>query len=267
MYDFIELAAKYTVARIIERDDFNERLKNRLPVYMHEIIYPLCQAYDSVSIKADVELGGTDQKFNLLVGRELMREFKLEPQVVMTMPILEGTDGERKMSKSYGNFISITEPPREMFGKIMSIPDALIVKYFELATDVFPHKLDEYKKGLQGGGMNPRDAKFDLARTLVRMYHSASAAENAAHEFTSIFTKKETPEEVKEIKIGAVEANIVDLLVKSRLMSSRAEAKRKIREGAIDIDGSPVKDIDHIVKLDKPVIIRAGKHKFLKIRS
>uniref|UniRef100_A0A7C4XVL7 Tyrosine--tRNA ligase n=1 Tax=candidate division WOR-3 bacterium TaxID=2052148 RepID=A0A7C4XVL7_UNCW3 len=265
IYDFIELASKYTVARILERDDFSQRLKEGIPVYIHEIVYPLFQAYDSVAIKADIELGGTDQKFNLLVGREIMREFGLEPQVVMTMPILEGTDGVRKMSKSFGNYIGITEPADKMFGKAMSIPDELIIKYFELTTDIFPHKLDEYRRGLQEGSINPRDAKFELAKTLVRMYHSPSAAERAGEEFNRVFGKKELPREISEFKIGLKEINIVDLLVKTGLMPSRAEAKRKIREGAIDIDGIKVKNIEEVITLTKPVVLKVGKHRFLKI--
>ncbi|MGQ9464770.1 MAG: tyrosine--tRNA ligase [bacterium] len=265
IYDFIELAAKYTVARIIERNDFSDRLKQGIPVYMHEILYPLFQAYDSVATKADVELGGTDQKFNLLVGRELMQEFKMEPQVVMTMPILEGTDGIRKMSKSFGNFIGIAEPPKEMFGKIMSIPDDLIIKYFELTTDVFPHKIEEYRKGLKEGSINPRNAKFDLAKTLVRMYYSATEAAKAANEFEKVFAKKELPTELREFHLHSREINIIDLLVQTELMPSRAEAKRKIKEGAIDIDGKKIGEINHLVHLTKPIVIRAGKHKFLKV--
>uniref|UniRef100_A0A7V0Z6T4 Tyrosine--tRNA ligase n=1 Tax=candidate division WOR-3 bacterium TaxID=2052148 RepID=A0A7V0Z6T4_UNCW3 len=265
IYDFIEISAKYTVARILERDDFSIRLKEGIPVYMHEIMYPLFQAYDSVAIKADIELGGTDQKFNLLVGRELMKEFNMEPQVVMTMPILEGIDGVRKMSKSFGNYIGITESAKEIFGKVMSIPDELIIKYFELATDAFPHKIEEYRKGLKDGSINPRDAKFDLAKTIVRMYHSAQAAEDAANEFEKVFSKKELPTELKEFKLGSEEINIVDLLVKTNLMPSRAEAKRKIKEGAIDIDGNAIRDINYIVRLSKPIVVKAGKHKFLKV--
>jgi tyrosyl-tRNA synthetase len=265
MYDFIDIASKYTVARILERDDFANRLKDGIPVYMHEIIYPLCQGYDSVAIKADIELGGTDQKFNLLVGRELMKEFDMEPQVIMTMPILEGTDGVRKMSKSYGNYIGITEPAKEMFGKVMSIPDDLIIKYFELTTDAFPHKVDELKRGLKDGTINPRDAKFELAKTLVRMYHSPEEAEKCASEFERVFSKKQMPDDVSEFKLGTSEINIVDLLVKTNLMPSRAEAKRKIKEGAIDIDGTTIKDINYLVKIEKPIIVKAGKYKFLKV--
>ena len=265
MYDFIELASKYTVARILERDDFSQRLKEGLPVYMHEIIYPLCQGYDSVAINADIEIGGTDQKFNLLVGRELMREFKMVPQVIMMLPILEGTDGVRKMSKSFGNYIGITEPAKQMFGKVMSLPDELIVKYYKLATDAFPHTVEEYRMALHEGSINPRDAKIELAKTIVRMYHSAKAAQKAADEFEKVFTKKELPKQIKAFKIKNKELNIIDLLVKTGLMSSRGEAKRKIREGAIDINGKCVKEINYIVKFKKPVVVRAGKHRFLKI--
>jgi tyrosyl-tRNA synthetase len=264
-YDFIDLASKYTVARILERDDFSHRLKDGLPVYMHEIMYPLCQGYDSVAIKADIEIGGTDQKFNFLVGRELMREFKMEPQVVMTMPLLEGTDGVRKMSKSFDNYIGITESPKNMFGKLMSLPDELIVKYFELTTDTFPHTIEEYRMALHEGSINPRDAKFDLAKTLVRIYHSAHTAETTASEFEKVFKKRELPDTIEEFKVHKRELPIIDLLVSAGLMSTRSEAKRKIREGAIDIDGKRVKDIHHIVKLIKPVIMKAGKHRFLKI--
>jgi len=265
MHEFIELAAKYTVARILERDDFDQRLKKGQPVYMHEIMYPLCQGYDSVSVEADVELGGTDQKFNLLVGRELMREFNMEPQVVMMLPILEGTDGIRKMSKSYGNYIGITESPDSMFGKIMSIPDALIIKYFELTTDLPVNKIRKYGTAMEAGTVNPRDVKFELARTIVCMYHSPSHAVKAASDFDKVFTKRQLPKNIKTHTVTAAELAIIDLLVVTGLMSSRGEAKRKIREGAIDIDGECVSDINHIVKLTKPVIVRAGKHKFLKV--
>lgn len=265
MYDFIELASMYTVARILERDDFSQRLKDGQPVYMHEILYPLCQGYDSVAIKADIELGGTDQKFNLLVGRELMREFNMDPQCIVMLPILEGTDGVRKMSKSFANYIGITDSAKQMFGKAMSIPDELIIKYFKLVTDAFPHKIEEYKMALHEGTINPRDAKFDMAKTIVRMYHSAQAAQKAAVDFEKVFTKKELPKHIKQFKVNRKEMNIIDLLVEAGLMGSRGEAKRKVREGAIDIDGKKVSDIKHVVKLTKPVIIRAGKHKFLKI--
>lgn len=267
MYDFVELASKYTVARILERDDFEQRLKQGQPVYMHEILYPLCQGYDSVAIKADVELGGTDQKFNLLVGRELMREFKMEPQVVLMLPILEGTDGIRKMSKSFNNYIGIAESPKDIFGKVMSLPDDLITKYFELTTDMFPHKIDEYRTALEEKSVNPRDVKFDLAKTIVRMYYSAGQAQKAADDFEKVFSKKQLPKDIRQMTIASKSMNIVDLLVKTNLLSSRGEAKRKIKEGAIDIDGKGVKDITHTVHLTKPIIVRVGKHRFLKVKK
>ncbi len=265
MYDLVELASKYTVARILERDDFSQRLKDGLPVYMHEILYPLCQGYDSVAIRADVELGGTDQKFNLLVGRELMRESSMEPQVVLMMPILEGTDGVRKMSKSFNNYIGITESPKQMLGKIMSLPDELIIKYWRLATDAFPHRIEEYRMALEDCSMNPRDAKIDLAKTLVRMYHSAQAAQKTAEDFQRVFTQRGLPEKIDEYKATKINNNIIDLLVESKLMGSRSEAKRKIREGAIDVDGVRVDDINYSVALTQPVVLRAGKHKFLRV--
>jgi len=169
------------------------------------------------------------------------------------------------MSKSFGNYIGIAEPPKEMFGKTMSIPDDIIIKYFELTTDAFPHRIEEYRKGLKDGLINPRDAKFDLAKTLVRMYHSAEEAEKAAQEFDKIFTKKELPTELKQFHLNAKEIKIIDLLIKTNLMPSRAEAKRKIKEGAIDIDGKTIKEINHMVRLIKPIVIKAGKHKFLKV--
>jgi tyrosyl-tRNA synthetase len=265
MYELVELASKYTVARILERDDFSQRLKDGLPVYMHEILYPLCQGYDSVAIKADVELGGTDQKFNLLVGRELMRESNMVPQVVLMMPILEGTDGVRKMSKSFNNYIGITESPKQMLGKVMSLPDELIVKYFKIATDAFPHRVEEYRMSLDDGSINPRDAKLDLAKTLVRMYHSAQSAQRTAEDFQRVFTRRELPERIDQYKVTKKNINIVDLLVECKLMRSRGEAKRKIREGAIDVDGVRVDDIDYVVELKQPIVVRAGKHKFLKV--
>jgi tyrosyl-tRNA synthetase len=180
------------------------------------------------------------------------------------MPILEGTDGVRKMSKSYGNYIGISEPVKDMFGKVMSLPDDLIIKYFELTTDAFPHKIDEYRVALQKGA-NPRDIKLDLAQTIVRIYHGSDAARDASREFEKVFTNKETPRDLPEYKCPAGSVNVVDLLIQSGLMASRSEAKRKLREGAIDIDGEAVKDVEFTVKLTKPIVIKAGKHRFLKV--
>ncbi|RKX69014.1 tyrosine--tRNA ligase [candidate division WOR-3 bacterium] len=263
-YDLIDLGSRYTLARVIERDDFSNRIKKGVPVYMHEILYPLFQAYDSIVIKADVELGGTDQKFNLLVGRDLMREFKLEPQVVMMVPLLEGTDGKRKMSKSLGNVIGITDPPEEMFGKIMSIPDHLIYRYFELCTDLFPHRLQEIKELLADPRTNPRDVKFELAKTIVRMYHSAKKAVEAAEEFERVFAKKKLPKEIPIYKAKMEKVLIVDLLVDSGLLPSRSEAKRKLREGAVRVNGRKV-GINYRLDVSRSPVVQVGKRKFVRI--
>lgn len=263
-YDLIDLGSRYTVARVIERDDFAKRIKKGTPVYMHEILYPLFQAYDSIMVRADVELGGTDQKFNLLVGRDLMRDYQLEPQVVMTLPLLEGTDGVRKMSKSLGNVIGITDSPGDMFGKIMSIPDSLIYRYFELCTDVFPHRLIEVKEQLQDRRINPRDVKSDLAKTIVRMYHSAKKSAEAAKEFERIFSKKKSPKHVPVFKTKKNLIPIIDLLVTTKLLPSRSEAKRKLKEGAVTVSGKKV-GLDYKVNPSKNQVVRVGKRRFLKI--
>lgn len=265
--DMVRLASKYTVARMLERDDFTHRLKDGVPIFMHEIFYPLLQAYDSISINADIEIGGTDQKFNLIVGREMMKEYGLEPQIALTMPLLEGLDGSRKMSKSFGNYIGITEEPKEMFGKIMSLPDALIIRYFELCTDLFPHKIADLKQKLGDTKTNPRDTKFELARTIVRMYHSPQKAQEAAAEFDRVFKKKGVPEQMAEYEVGAKEINIVDLLVDAALFGSRSEAKRKLNEGAVDVDGRKIHNPEYVVTLLKARVIRVGKKKFLKVKK
>ena len=263
-YDIIDLGSKYTLARVIERDDFSNRIKKGVPVYLHEILYPLFQAYDSIMVRADVELGGTDQKFNLLVGRDLMRDFRLTPQVVMMMPLLEGTDGMRKMSKSLGNVISIFDPPKEMFGKVMSLPDNLIYRYFELCTDLFPHRLKEIKDWLADPSTNPRDVKMELAKTIVRMYHSPQRAVKASKDFERIFRRKELPEEIPAYKMKQAKATIVDLLVKSKLLPSRSEAKRKLKEGAVRVNGKKV-GLDYIVLTKNSPVIKVGKRKFLRV--
>ncbi len=264
--DLVRLSSHYTVARMLERDDFSYRLKDNIPIFMHEILYPLLQAQDSIAVNADVEIGGTDQKFNLIVGRELMKEFGLEPQIVLTMPLLEGLDGSRKMSKSFGNYIGITDRPEDMFGKIMSIPDDLIYKYYELCTDIFPHKLAEIKKELSEHKTNPRDIKFELARTIVRMYHSAEAAQRAGEEFDRVFRDRAVPEQMAEYSAGVQEIPIVDLLVDAEIFKSRSEAKRKIREGAVDVDGHKIHSPEYSLNLQKERVLRIGKRKFLRVK-
>lgn len=265
--DVIKLASKYTIARMLERDDFTKRYKNGIPISIHEILYPLAQAMDSVAIKSDVELGGTDQKFNLLVGRDIQREFGMEPQVILTMPLLVGTDGVEKMSKSYDNYIGINEPPKEIYGKTLSIPDELIYTYFELATDVSNEELKNIKQQLENPEVNPRDLKRALARKLVAMYHSEEAALEAEREFDNIFVKKGLPDEIPEFRFESnlKEIEILDLIVKVGFAPSRSEARRLVIQGGVTLDGEKISDIKKIVKLNKPMILKVGKRNFIKL--
>ncbi|MCX7985070.1 MAG: tyrosine--tRNA ligase [Bacteroidetes bacterium] len=265
--DVIRLASKYTVARMLERDDFTLRYKAGEPISIHEFLYPLAQAMDSVAIKADVELGGTDQKFNLLVGRDIQREFGLEPQVALMMPILTGTDGVEKMSKSLDNYIGITDPPNEMYGKTLSIPDSLIYTYFELATDVPLERLKEIKESLNSGAVNPRDLKRELARTLVAMYYSPQEALKAEAEFDKIFVEKSTPTDIEEFKLERENdtVTIVTLLTQTKLASSKSEARRLIEQGGVSIDGERITDVNAPLPTKPVFIVKVGKRRFLKI--
>jgi tyrosyl-tRNA synthetase len=265
--DVIRLASKYTVARMLERDDFSERYKAGEPLSIHEFLYPLAQAMDSVAIEADVELGGTDQKFNLLVGRDIQREYNLEPQVIITTPILPGTDGIEKMSKSLDNYIGINEPPREIYGKTMRIPDTLIYTYFELTTDVSNQELAEIKRQLEEKSVNPRDLKRRLARTLVTMYHGEDAAHKAEEEFDRIFIEKSLPDEVEEYRLqpGNGIQTVIGLMTEARLVPSKSEARRLVEQGGVSIDGERVTDSNAALP-DKPeFILKVGKRKFLKV--
>jgi len=265
--DVIKLASKYTVARMLERDDFTKRYKNGIPISVHEILYPLAQAMDSVAIQSDVELGGTDQKFNLLVGRDIQREFGLSPQVILTMPLLVGTDGVEKMSKSLDNYIGINESPKEIYGKTLSIPDELIYTYFELTTDISNEELKKIKQQLENPEVNPRDIKRALARKLVSMYHSEEAAYEAEREFDNIFVKKGLPDEIPEFKFenNLKEIEILDLIVKVGFAPSRSEARRLVIQGGVSIDGEKISDIKQIIKLNKPMILKVGKRNFIKL--
>jgi len=267
--DVIKLASKYTVARMIERDDFTKRFKNGIPISLHEFLYPLAQAMDSVAIDSDVELGGSDQKFNLLVGRDIMREFGKEPQVILTMPLLVGTDGVEKMSKSYGNYIGLSDEPKEIYGKTLSIPDNLIYAYFELATDVSADELLEIKNFLSYPENNPRDAKRKLARKLVEMYYDKEAALKAEEEFDKIFVKKEIPDKIQEFKLSdnIKEIPIVDLLLKVNLAYSKSDAKRLIQQGGVSIDGNKISNVNEIISITKDFVLKVGKRKFIKILS
>lgn len=265
--EVIKLSARYTVARMLERDDFTKRYKSGEPIGIHEFLYPLAQAMDSVAINSDVELGGTDQKFNLLVGRDIQREYEMEPQVIITMPLLPGTDGVEKMSKSYNNYIGINEPPKEIYGKTLSVPDNLIYPYFELATDVSSEELRQIKAQLNDPAVNPRDLKRKLARTLVAMYHSAEDAVKAEEEFDKLFIKKEIPEDIPEYKIqdGTREIGIVDLIIQTKMAPTRAEAKRLIKGGGVSLDDRKIDDVSESVLLNGSNILKVGKRKFIKI--
>jgi tyrosyl-tRNA synthetase len=265
--DVIKLASKYTVARMLERDDFTKRYKGGIPISIHEILYPLAQAMDSVAIESDVELGGTDQKFNLLVGRDIQREFGLSPQVILTMPLLVGTDGTEKMSKSYGNYIGINEPAKEIYGKTLSIPDNCIYTYYELTTDILNQELQLIKQDLSNESVNPRNIKRALARKLVEMYHSKEAAIDAETEFDNIFVKKGLPDEIPEFKFdnGINEIDILDLIVAVNFAPSKGEARRLVTQGGVTIDGEKVSDIKAIIKLDRTQILKVGKRNFIKL--
>ncbi len=266
-FDIINLMAKYTVARILERDDFSKRLKNGQPVSSHELLYPLMQAYDSVALEGDVELGGTDQKFNLLVGRDIQREYNQEPQIVMTMPLLEGLDGVEKMSKSLNNYIGITEPPNEIFGKIMSISDPLMFRYYELLTDTSASQVSQWQQDIQDNTINPRDLKAQLAKIIVRDFWSEDDAKKAAQEFDRIFKQKEQPENMQEIELKNSAVPLIDLLIEQNILQSRGEAKRLIRQGGLYLDGQRVEDIRQILDIDSKnqIILKVGKRKFFKL--
>jgi tyrosyl-tRNA synthetase len=265
--DVIKLSSKYTVARMLERDDFTKRLKGGIPISMHEILYPLAQAMDSVAIHSDIELGGTDQKFNLLVGRDIQREFGISPQVILTMPLLLGTDGVEKMSKSLDNYIGINESPKEIFGKTLSIPDALIYQYFVLTTDESNEKLKLIENDLSNKQVNPRDIKRSLAKKLVALYHSSESATEAEQEFDNIFVKKGLPDEIEEYRLSDKRKviDILDLIVTVGFAPSKGEARRLVLQGGVTFDGEKIDDIKKEIKLDSPKILKVGKRKFIKI--
>jgi tyrosyl-tRNA synthetase len=267
--DVIALGSKYTVARMLERDDFERRYEKEEPISIHEFLYPLAQAMDSVAIRSDVELGGTDQKFNLLVGRDIQREYGLEPQVILTMPILPGTDGVEKMSKSLDNYIGITDSPRDIFGKTMRIPDKLIRDFYVLTTDIPSAALEEVTREL-AGTTNPSLVKRRLARTLVALYHTPADAESAEKEFDRMFKEKEAPEEMQEYVLPAAagaSVAIMQLLTDAGLVPSRSEARRMIDAGAVSVDGVKVADHTASVSITQPVVLRVGKRGFRRVRQ
>lgn len=267
--DFIRLSAQYTVARMLEREDFTQRYKAQTPIFIHEFLYPLCQGYDSVHLKSDVELGGTDQKFNLIVGRELQKSYQQkDQQCVVTVPLLEGLDGFNKMSKSMDNYISIVDSPREMFGKTMRVSDELMLRWYQLLTDYGPSGVAQMKVKLQSGELHPRTAKVELAQFLIRRFHGAEAAKAAFEEFERIFVDKGLPDQVEEVTFPVGDPiSLLELMTKTGLTTSNGEAKRLVQGKAVEIN--QVKVTDEKLKIDRKsgdaLIIRAGKKKFLKV--
>ena len=263
--DVIELASKYTVARMLERDDFTKRYQSETPILLHEFLYPLAQGMDSVEIKADVELGGTDQKFNLLVGRDLQREYGQEPQCIITLPLLEGTDGVEKMSKTYGNEIGLLDPPEDKYGKIMSISDDMIVKYFKLAADADDQKVEAIKYLLSDSKTNPRDVKRELGRAIVKLYHGADEAQAAEQHFDKVIVQKDIPDEMDEVELESDQL-LVDIITNAGLTKSKGEARRLIKQNAVKLDGAVCKDINQKLHAGKESVIKVGKRRFLKVK-
>jgi tyrosyl-tRNA synthetase len=268
--DVVRIAAKVTVARILERDDFETRLKEGRPIGMHEILYPVCQAYDSVVLESDVEVGGTDQTFNILTGRDLQREFGQAPQVAMFMPLLVGLDGVKKMSKSLGNYIGVAEPPNEMFGKVMSIPDDVMPQYFELATEVPLPEVQQIKEGLASGKLHPMDVKKRLAREIVTIYHSAEAAGEAQAEFERVFSAHELPSEMPSICVprSAIKDGkvwIVRLITIAGFAASNGEARRLVEQGAVTLDDERITDVNAELPVEEGQILHVGKLKYGRI--
>ena len=263
--DVIELASKYTVARMLERDDFTKRYQSETPILLHEFLYPLAQGMDSVEIKADVEIGGTDQKFNLLVGRDLQREYGQEPQCIITLPLLEGTDGVEKMSKTYGNEIGLLDPPEDKYGKIMSISDDMIVKYFRLAADADDQKVEAIKYLLSDSKINPRDVKRELGRAIVKLYHGADEAQAAEQHFDKVIVQKNIPDEMDEVELESDQL-LVDIITNAGLTKSKGEARRLIKQNAVKLDGAVCKDINQKLHAGKESVIKVGKRRFLKVK-
>jgi tyrosyl-tRNA synthetase len=270
--EVIQLCSKYTVARMLERDDFSHRFQEKKPIGVHEFLYPLMQGYDSIALRADVELGGTDQKFNLLVGRDLQREYHQDPQVIITMPIIEGTDGVEKMSKSLGNYIGISEPPSDMYGKIMSIPDKLMVSYFELLTDISYRDLKQVEKDLKESRIHPRDVKKRLAKEIVKLYHGYSQANEAEKYFEKVFQDKVDPEKIENLLIIPscdLKKNklwVVKLVKMTKFLSSTGEVLRMIDQGGIRINHKKITNSNLDLEIKDGDILRVGKLNFYRIK-
>ncbi|MBU4353884.1 MAG: tyrosine--tRNA ligase [Proteobacteria bacterium] len=265
--DLIRLAARHTVARMLEREDFHKRYTSQTPISIHEFLYPLIQGYDSVALMADVELGGTDQTFNLLVGRDLQRVYGQAPQVVITLPLLEGLDGVQKMSKSLGNYVGIDEPAKEMFGKLMSISDDLMMRYYALLTDITPNELSRLKDDLASGAKHPRQVKEDLAKAMVARYHSQAAADHEAQEFIRVLRERELPEDIEEVTLTIADNYLwlPRLMVDCGLASSTSEAQRLIKGGGVQVDGEKIADPKLELAKFKTYLLQVGKRRFKRV--
>jgi len=264
--DFLTLASKYTVARMLERDDFQKRYASKQPIALIEFLYPLLQGYDSVRVAADVEIGGTDQVFNLLVGRELQKDAGQMPQVVMTLPLLEGTDGVQKMSKSYGNTILLEDAPREIFGKIMSVPDRMLPVYYRYVSGLPLREVQSILESVEMGTIHPREAKARLAERIVTLYHGEGAGAASRREFDLVFREKGVPGEIPEVFLPGASYDIVSLLKEAGLVASKNEGRRLVEQGGVKVDQNKLSDPYQIIALDVPVLIQCGKRKFAKVR-
>ncbi len=267
-YEMIRLASQLTVARMLERDDFKKRFESNRPISIHEFLYPLIQGYDSVAMEADVELGGTDQLFNLLMGRDLQRNHGQEPQVVLTMPLLEGLDGVNKMSKSLGNYIGISEPPDAIFGKVMSISDELMFRYYELLSDLSMDEINTLRSDMEAGRIHPKAVKVRLARELVARFHGQEAAEAAERNFEQVFRNHELPDEIpeKEVVVEGGEIWLPKLLLEAGLVKSTSDGRRMIKQSAVSVDGEKVRDVKTDIKASGTVLLKVGKRRFCKVR-
>lgn len=263
--DVVRLSGNYTVARMLERDDFNNRYNSNEPISVAEFLYPLAQAYDSVAVKSDIEIGGTDQLFNLLVGRKIQEAHGLKPQIVLTMPIIEGTDGTQKMSKSLGNYIAFNDTSRDIFGKIMSIPDELMVKYYRLLTDISDEEICAMEMSMKEGNVNPRDYKMNLGKLMVELVYGSSEAVNAYEEFVRVFQQKKAPEEMPDLELETGMMSLTDLLERTHV-KSRSEAKRVVVQGGVSINDEKKEDPFEELTLKNGDVLRVGKKKFYRVK-
>jgi tyrosyl-tRNA synthetase len=265
--DLLKLASRVTTNQLLAKEAFGDRIEKQLPVFFHELFYPLLQGYDSVAIRSDIELGGTDQRFNILMGRELQPCYELEPQLAMFLPLLEGTDGEKKMSKSYNNYIGLKDEPDDMFGKCMRIPDHLLIKYFELATSFTGREIDQIKTDLEGGA-NPKNAKEKLAEQVVRQYHGEEAAKQATLSWQRVHSQKQAPEDMPLHAVSAP-TQLFRILVEAQMSASSSEAKRLILEGGVRIDGEQVKDPTLAISLsgEESKVVQVGRRKFVRLTA